>query len=36
MPQLGLLYMLVYMLMDILSGSNAPLESLPPWLATAM
>jgi ABC-2 type transport system permease protein len=36
MPQLGLLYMLVYMPMNLLSGSNTPLESMPPWLATAM
>ena len=34
MPQLGLLYMLVYMPMNMLSGSNTPLESMPPWLAT--
>ena len=33
MPQLGLLYMLVYMPMNMLSGSNTPLESMPPWLA---
>ncbi|HKI15020.1 MAG TPA: ABC transporter permease [Roseiarcus sp.] len=36
MPQLGLLYMLVYMPMNMLSGANTPLESMPPWLATAM
>jgi ABC-2 type transport system permease protein len=36
MPQLGLLYMLVYMPMNLLSGSNTPLESMPPWLATVM
>ena len=36
MPQLGLLYMLVYMPINMLSGSNTPLESMPPWLATAM
>ena len=36
MPQLGLLYMLIYMPMIMLSGSNTPLESMPPWLATAM
>src|SRR5208282_1425862 len=34
MPQLGLLYMLVYMPMNMLSGGNTPLESMPPWLAT--
>jgi len=36
MPQLGLLYMLVAVPMNILSGSATPLESMPPWLATAM
>jgi ABC-2 type transport system permease protein len=36
MPQLGLLYMLSYMPMNMLSGSNTPLESMPPWLATMM
>jgi ABC-2 type transport system permease protein len=36
MPQLGLLYMLVYMPMNMLSGSNTPLESMPPWLSTVM
>src|SRR5271165_2134961 len=36
MPQLGLLYMLVYMPMNMLSGSNTPLESTPSWLATVM
>ena len=36
MPQLGLLYMLIAMPMNMLSGSNTPLESMPPWLATAM
>ena len=36
MPQLGLLYMLIAMPMNILSGSNTPLESMPPWLATIM
>jgi ABC-2 type transport system permease protein len=36
MPQLGLLFMLVYMPMNMLSGANTPLESMPPWLATAM
>jgi hypothetical protein len=36
MPQLGLLYVLVYLPMNMLSGSNTPLESMPPWLATAM
>ncbi len=36
MPQLGLLYMLVYLPMNVLSGSSTPLESMPLWLATAM
>jgi len=36
MPQLGLLYMLVYLPMNMLSGSNTPLESMPVWLATIM
>lgn len=36
MPQLGLLFMLIYAPMMILSGSHTPLESMPPWLATAM
>ena len=36
MPQLGLLYMLIYMPMNMLSGSNTPLESMPAWLATVM
>ena len=36
MPQLGLLYMLVALPMNLLSGSATPLESMPPFLATAM
>jgi len=36
MPQLGLLYMLVFLPMNMLSGSNTPLESMPPWLAALM
>ena len=36
MPQLGLLFMLVFLPMNMLSGSNTPLESMPRWLATAM
>jgi ABC-2 type transport system permease protein len=31
-----LLYMLVFMPMNLLSGSNTPLESMPPWLAFVM
>src|ERR1700684_4351279 len=36
MPQLGLLFMLVFLPMNMLSGSNTPLESMPHWLATTM
>jgi ABC-2 type transport system permease protein len=36
MPQLGLLFMLVYLPMNMLSGSNTPLESMPSWLARTM
>jgi ABC-2 type transport system permease protein len=36
MPQLGLLFMLVFLPMNMLSGSNTPLESMPAWLATIM
>ncbi|MGZ3308529.1 MAG: ABC transporter permease [Xanthobacteraceae bacterium] len=36
MPQLGLLYMLVVIPMNMLSGSNTPLESMPPFLRTVM
>jgi len=36
MPQLGLLYMLVFLPMNMLSGSNTPLESMPLWLANTM
>jgi ABC-2 type transport system permease protein len=36
MPQLGLLYMLVAVPMNVLSGNATPLESMPPWLAMAM
>ncbi len=36
MPQLGLLYMLVAVPMNILSGAATPLESMPPWLAMMM
>jgi ABC-2 type transport system permease protein len=34
MPQLGLLYMLVAIPLNILSGANTPLESMPPFLRT--
>ena len=36
MPQLGLLYMLVAVPLNILSGGNTPLESMPPFLRTIM
>lgn len=36
MPQLGLLYLMVYLPMMMLSGSNTPLESMPPVLARIM
>jgi ABC-2 type transport system permease protein len=36
MPQLGLLYMLVALPLNMLSGANTPLESMPPFLRTAM
>jgi ABC-2 type transport system permease protein len=36
MPQLGLLYMLVAMPLNLLSGANTPLESMPPFLRTIM
>jgi len=36
MPQLGLLYMLVAVPMNILSGNATPLESMPRWLAMVM
>lgn len=36
MPQLGLLFMLIFLPMNLLSGSNTPLESMPRWLTTVM
>ncbi len=36
MPQLGLLYMLVAMPLNMLSGAFTPLESMPEWLRTIM
>lgn len=36
MPQLGLLFLLVYLPLAMLSGSNTPLESMPDWLAAIM
>jgi ABC-2 type transport system permease protein len=36
MPQLGLLYMLVALPLNMLSGANTPLESMPPFLRSIM
>jgi ABC-2 type transport system permease protein len=36
MPQLGLLFLLVAVPLNMLSGSNTPLESMPPFLRTLM
>jgi len=36
MPQLGLLFLLVFLPLMMLSGSITPLESMPPWLASIM
>jgi len=36
MPQLGLLYLLVAVPLNLLSGSNTPLESMPEWLRDIM
>jgi ABC-2 type transport system permease protein len=36
MPQLGLLFLLVYLPLAMLSGSNTPLESMPSWLAAIL
>ena len=36
MPQLGLLYLLVAVPLNLLSGGNTPLESMPQWLRDIM
>jgi ABC-2 type transport system permease protein len=36
MPQLGLLFILVAVPLNLLSGSNTPLESMPPFLRAVM
>lgn len=36
MPQLGLLFILVAVPLNMLSGANTPLESMPPFLRTIM
>lgn len=36
MPQLGLLFILIALPMNMLSGGNTPLDSMPQWLQTIM
>jgi len=36
MPQLGLLFMLVALPMNMMSGGNTPLDSMPSWLRVVM
>ena len=36
MPQLGLLFILIALPMNMLSGGNTPLDSMPSWLQTIM
>jgi len=36
MPQLGLLFILIALPMNMLSGGNTPLDSMPRWLQVAM
>jgi ABC-2 type transport system permease protein len=36
MPQLGLLFILIALPMNMLSGGNTPLDSMPSWLQTVM
>jgi ABC-2 type transport system permease protein len=36
MPQLGLLFILIALPMNMLSGGNTPLDSMPVWLQTIM
>jgi len=36
MPQLGLLFILIALPMNMLSGGNTPLDSMPLWLQTVM
>ena len=36
MPQLGMLLILVYLPMQMLSGSNTPQESMPEWIQKLM
>ncbi len=36
MPQLGLLFILVSVPLQLLSGGNTPIESMPPWLGAIM
>lgn len=36
MPQMGLLYILLVLPMNLLSGSNTPVESMPDWMQRAV
>jgi ABC-2 type transport system permease protein len=36
MPQLGLMFILLVLPMNLLSGSNTPVESMPPWMQNAI
>jgi ABC-2 type transport system permease protein len=36
MPQMGLLFILLVLPMNLLSGSNTPVESMPPWMQNAV
>jgi len=36
MPQLGLLAIPIFVVMNMLSGTTTPMEAMPEWLATAM
>ncbi len=36
MPQLGLMFILLVLPMNLLSGSNTPVESMPPWMQAAV
>jgi ABC-2 type transport system permease protein len=36
MPQMGLMFILLVLPMNLLSGSNTPIESMPPWMQNAI
>jgi ABC-2 type transport system permease protein len=36
MPQMGLMFILLVLPMNLLSGSNTPVESMPPWMQNAV